>query len=66
MVLERAQKRVENAILDLTIGEMDIDKENGNFFFCRFTYFGYIYQKFMDKKRYALASSKNSLSQSLA
>jgi DNA primase large subunit len=58
MVLERAQKRVENAILDLTIGEMDIDKRKEISSFAASLILVIATKNAWIKKRYALAIAK--------
>jgi len=65
MVLERAQKRVENAILDLTIGDMDVDKRKEISSFAASLILVISTKNSWIKKRYALAIAKTAYSQLL-
>ena len=58
MVLERAQKRVENAILDLTIGDMDIDRRKEISSFAASIILVISTKNSWIKKRYSLAIAK--------
>ena len=58
MVLERAQKRVENAILDLTIGDMDIDRRKEISSFAASLILVISTKNSWIKKRYSLAIAK--------
>jgi DNA primase large subunit len=58
MVLERAQKRVENAILDLTIGNMDIDRRKEISSFAASLILVISTKNSWIKKRYTLAIAK--------
>ncbi|MGD6851576.1 MAG: hypothetical protein ACQCN6_05900 [Candidatus Bathyarchaeia archaeon] len=65
-VLERAQKRVENAISDLTVGELDIDKRKEISSYAASLILVIATKKPWIKKRYALAVAKTAYTQMLA
>ncbi len=65
-VLERAEKRIESAILDLTIGEMDIDRKKEISSFAASLILAIATKKPWIKKRYALAVAKTAYSHLLS
>ena len=65
-VLERAEKRVESAILDLTIGELEIDKKKEISSFAASLILAIATKKPWIKKRYALAVAKTAYSHLLS
>jgi DNA primase large subunit len=65
-VLERAEKRVESAILDLTIGELEIDKKKEISSFAASLILAIATKKPWIKKRYALAVAKTAYSNLLS
>lgn len=65
-VLERAQKRVENSILDLTVGSIDIDRRKEISSFAASLILVIATKKAWIKKRYALAIAKEAYSQMLS
>jgi len=65
VVLERAQKRVENAILDLSIGNLDIDKRKEISAYAASLILVIATKKPWIKKRYALAVAKTACTQLL-
>ena len=65
-VLERAEKRVESAILDLTIGELEVDKKKEISSFAASLILAIATKKPWIKKRYALAIAKTAYSHLLS
>ncbi len=65
-VLERAQRRVENAILDLSIGDLDIDRRKEISSFAASLILVIATKNSWLKKRYALAIAKAAYSQMLS
>ena len=65
-VFDRAQEPSRKSNLGSKYWRDSKGQKGRNFFFCRSTYFGYRNQKFVDKKRYALAVAKTAHVQMLS